>query len=122
MNANGHRHQDAQSHADRTMYEEHGPQPPARPSMAGLGFRLFWLLKVKRMDWKKLGLGALGAFLVGAVAIAGPAMGDGNLSQAELMAAAAAGLAALGLYLKDPNAHKGPDPRRKPGVKGLLSK
>ena len=122
LNENGRLHQEAQNYADRRMFEEHGPQPPATPSIAGLGFRLFWLLEVNRMDWKKLGMGALGAFLVGAVAIAGPAMSDGDLTRPELLAAVAAGLGALGLFLRDPNAHKGPDPRQKPGITKLLSK
>ena len=122
MNLNGHRHQDAQDHADRLMREQHGPQPPAQRSTIGLGFRILWLLKVKGMDWKKLGMGAFGAFLVGAVAVAGPMMGDGNLTRPELLAAAAAGLGALGLFLKDPNKHKGQDPRQRPGIAKILSK
>jgi hypothetical protein len=121
MNANGFRHQEAFDHAHRKMLEERGPQPPAPPSTIGLGFRILWLLKVKRMDWRKLGLGAVGAFLVGAAAAAGPLMGDG-ITGPELVAAAAAGMGALGLYLKDPNAHKGQDPRQKPGVTKILSK
>jgi hypothetical protein len=119
---NGRRHQEAFDYAWRKMRTQVGDQPPAPPVLVGLGFRFFWLLKVKGMDWKKLGLGSLGAFAVGAVAALGPLMSDGQVTQTELVTAVGAGLAALGLFLKDPNAHKGKDPRQKPGITKLLSK
>ena len=110
---NGRRHQEAFDYAWRKMREEVGEQPPVPPPLVGIGFRFFWLLKVRGMDWKKLGIGSGLAFLVGALAALGPFMGDGVLTQVEAMASLGAGVAALGLYLKDPNAHKGKDPRQR---------
>ena len=64
------------------------------------------------MDWKKLGLGALAAFIAGAGA-AMVTVTEGGITNNEWGIIAGAGLAALGLYLKDPNAHKGKDKRQK---------
>jgi hypothetical protein len=73
-------------------------------------FRIWWLTKAKKMDIRKLLVGGLSAFGVGFLAVL-PTLIDGGISQADIMSAVAAGLAAFGLYLKDPNAHKGPDVR-----------
>lgn len=86
------------------------PPAPKPPSMKKILFRIFWLTKVRRMDLKKVLFGGAAAFVVGFVAVL-PALLEGGITQSELMSAVAAGLGALGLYLKDPNAHKGPDPR-----------
>lgn len=62
------------------------------------------------MDLRKFVIGSLAAFGVGFLSVLGP-MSEGGLTQPELFSAIAAGLAALGLYMKDPNSHKGPDLR-----------
>lgn len=118
---NGRRHQDAFDYAWEKMRETDGEQPPAPPSLVGLGFRFFWLTKVKGMDWKKLGIAAGGALLGGAAAALAAAAADGVVTGAEWYAVLAAGVAALGLYLKDPNAHRGRDVRAN-GNRGVISR
>lgn len=92
------------------MERTYGKRPDGPPSVTSLALRFWWLHKVKKMDLRKLIVGGVSAFVVGFLAVL-PALMDQGLTQAELLSAVAAGLAALGLYLKDPNAHKGPDLR-----------
>jgi hypothetical protein len=107
------------STAEKTMEQRHGKRPGGPPSAADLALRMFWLTEVKRMDWKKLGFGALAAVL-GAVAGAIPAAADAGISGPEAWGIGAVALGALALYLKDPNAHKGGDPRQYPGLKNTF--
>ena len=61
-------------------------------------------------DWKKLLYGALVAFITGAAAAFAVAS-EGGITGQEWWLILGAGVAALGLYLKDPNAHRGKDTR-----------
>jgi len=63
------------------------------------------------MDWQKLLTGAAVAFLGGAAAAFAIAV-EGGVTPDELYIVLGAGLAALALYLKDPNSHRGPDKRQ----------
>lgn len=101
---------DAFEEAHDFMRRTHGPRPDGPPSVEWIAFKLWWLYKVKKMDLRKLVIGGVSAFVVGFLAVL-PALMEQGLTQPELLSAVAAGLAALGLYLKDPNAHKGPDLR-----------
>lgn len=101
---------DAFERAHDFMRRTHGPRPDGPPSVEWIAFKLWWLYKVKKMDLKKLAFGALAAFGMGFLAVL-PALMDQGITGAEWMSAVAAGLAALGLYLKDPNSSKGPDLR-----------
>jgi peptidoglycan/LPS O-acetylase OafA/YrhL len=121
-NKNGHRHREAWEYAGRKMTTKRGDRPAGPLSLFGLGFRIFWLVGVKRMDWRKLLIAGGGALIGGAAAALAAAAADGQVTGTEWWAIAAAGAAALGLYLKDPNAHKGKDPRQTPGVRNLLKK
>lgn len=62
------------------------------------------------MDWQKLLTGAAIAFVTGALAAFAVAA-EGGITGEELAMIAGAGAAALALYLKDPNKHRGPDAR-----------
>jgi hypothetical protein len=75
-----------------------------------LAFRMLWLIKVKRMDWKKVLYGAVAAF-VGGAAAAFAVAAEGGITGNEWAVIVGAGFAAVSLYLKDPNAHRGKDPR-----------
>ncbi len=105
--------------AQETMVHRHGERPGGPASATDLTLRLFWLTQVKRMDWKKLGFGAIAAVL-GAVSGAIPAAADGGISGPEAWGIGAVALGALGLYLKDSNSHKGGDPRQYPGLKNTF--
>jgi len=105
--------------AQEEMTDLHGNRPGGPVSAIGFLLRIFWLTQVKRMDWKKLGFGALAAVL-GAVAGAIPAVADAGISGPEAWGIGAVALGALALYLKDPNAHKGGDPRQYPGLKNTF--
>lgn len=61
-------------------------------------------------DWKKMLYGSATAFIAGAAAAFAVAA-EGGLTSQEWWLVLGAGVAALGLYLKDPNAHRGKDPR-----------
>lgn len=63
------------------------------------------------MDLKQFGWGALFAFLGGAGAVVGPVLHDG-FQRADLTAIVGAGAVAVAAYVKDPRAHRGPDPRK----------
>jgi hypothetical protein len=63
------------------------------------------------MDWQKLLTGAAVAFIGGAAAAFAVAA-EGGVTTEELWIVLGAGLAALALYLKDPNSHRGPDKRQ----------
>jgi len=102
--------QDAFEKAHDFMRRTHGPRPEGPPTVEWIAFKLWWLYKVKNMDWKKISFGAAAAFLMGFIAVF-PALMENGITQAELVSAIAAGIAAVGLYLKDPNSNKGPDLR-----------
>jgi hypothetical protein len=72
------------------------------PSATSLALRLFWLTKVKGMDWKKLVIGAGGAFIASAGAVYGTLAADG-MQAGEWHAVLAAGIVAVGVFLKEPN-------------------
>ena len=105
--------------AQEEMERRHGNRPGGPVSAAGFFLRILWLTGVKRMDWKKLGFGALAAIL-GAVAGAIPAAAEGGISIAETWGIGAVAIGALALFLKDPNSHKGGDPRQYPGLKNTF--
>jgi hypothetical protein len=102
-NTQGHRHEAARRFADETMERRHGQRPDGPPTALGLGWRVFWLLKVKKMDWKKLLIGAIAA-AIGAAAAAIPAAAEGGITANEWYGIGAVALGALALYLKNPDA------------------
>ena len=90
------------AYAHETMERRYGPRPSGPPSPMGLALRMLWLLKVKKMDWKKLLIGALAA-AVGAAAASIPAAAEGGITANEWYGIGAVALGALALYLKEPN-------------------
>lgn len=110
----------AKAYADEYMARS-SPRPDGPPTAMGLAWRIFWLVKVKGMDWQKMLVGAAVAFVTGALA-ALATVTEGGITGQEWGIIVGAGTAALALYLKDPNKHKGQDPRQKPGVKNILKK
>lgn len=101
-NNEGHRHEAAKKYADEVMRRRHGSRPDGPPTAMGLGWRIFWLLKVKKMDWKKMLYGGVAAFIGGAGAALGVAA-EGGITANEWGMIVGAGFAALALYLKEPN-------------------
>lgn len=96
--------------AHEVMEKKYGPRPDGPPSVQWIAFKMWWLVKVKHMDLTKLLWSGAFAFLAGGIVVLAPLAGDG-VSKQDLLVAVGAGLTALAAYLKDPNAHKGPDPR-----------
>lgn len=88
--------------AHETTVRKHGPRPDGPPSAMGIGWRIFWLVKVKGMDWKKLLQGAVGSFIAGAAGVLAHASADG-VTPDEWWMVLTSGLIAVGVFLKEPN-------------------
>jgi hypothetical protein len=101
-------------YANEVMARKYGERPDAPPSFQWLAFRAFWLIKVKGMDWKKVGLGAFAAAL-GAVAAAIPAAAEGGITGNEWWGILAVALGAVALFLKNPDAKGFAHPSKKNG-------
>jgi hypothetical protein len=102
-NNQGHDHARAKRYADEVMLRRHGPRPDGPPSTIGIAWRVMWLLKVKKMDFKKLLVGVVGAFFVGAGGAAGALASANQELNLHWPVIIGAGIASVGVYLKEPN-------------------